>query len=388
MKTFYVEDDCDRILANLGIVANSRKDTDKSSLFGALLDPSDRKKLDKIISDAAKNELPVDEQAISELFNSSHPRLTIMIDFKSALKCICEMDRDERAKYDLFVFDRNLCYGKRYTLAEIQEIDGKFTRQDYDHCHQDTRDACREGDYLLRRIFYLLREDGVSPDEIKQRVYILSAYPEKEISDRAGSGGGPLRDLYEQRYLTLQNYIDKGDEKGRGVLRQIVGRNEKMLKVFRKYQRALRFFSAFDNGIEDVNTIVDYLANLETGTAPEEIEERIHQVQGIYKKYKLWDAINERWGEFVKAQSVEKDSNPDVKIKWDEWRSKWFCEHEGIPQNIVDMGRFVSTCRNGPEHYNDHAEIDYSNLDLTAFTLWAQIMALLEVARYFYEKDQ
>ena len=103
MKTFYVEDDCDRILANLGIVANSRKDTDKSSLFGALLDPSDRKKLDKIISDAAKNELPVDEQAISELFNSSHPRLTIMIDFKSALKCICGMDPYERKKYNLFV---------------------------------------------------------------------------------------------------------------------------------------------------------------------------------------------------------------------------------------------------------------------------------------------
>lgn len=387
MKTFYVEDESDLILSNLGIGANSRKDTDRNSLFGALLDPSDRKKMDKIISDADKDELPVDEQAISELFNASHPRLTIMIDFKSALKCICGMDRDERAKYDLFVFDRNLCYGKRYTLAEIQEIDGKFTSQDYDYCHQDTRDACREGDYLLRRIFYLLREDGVSPDEIKQRVYILSAYPEKEISDKAGSGGGPLRDLYEQRYLTRQNYIDKGDEKGRGVLRQIVGRNEKMLKVFRKHQRALRFFSAFDNGIEDVNTIVDYLANLEAGTAPEEIEEKIRKIQGIYKKYKLKNAIDKRWGECEKAVCDENDNNPSW-IKRQKRMSKWFCEHKGIPQNIVEMGRFVSECRNGPEHYNDRAEIDYSNLNLTVFTLWAQIMALLEVARYFAEKDQ
>ena len=386
MKTFYVEDDCEVILANLGVAANLKQNVDKS-LFGALLNGSDRDKLRKIINDAINDDLPVDENDISNLFNTNHPRLTIMVDFKSALRYICEMDRDERAKYDLFIFDRNLHYGK-YDLHEIQEIDEKFTSQDYEHCHQDSLDACREGDYLLRRIFYLLKNDGVKVDEIRQRVYILSAYPEKEILDRTGSGGGPLRDLFDQRYLTPRNYIDKLDEKGREGLRQLVGRNEKLLKIRRKFQRALQFFIAYDNGIEDVNTIVDCLANLETETAPEEIEERIHQIQGIYKKYKLWDAINERWGEFLKAQSVEKDSNPDVKIKWDEWRSKWFCEHKGIPQNIVDMGRFVSTCRNGPEHYNDHAEIDYSNLDLTTFTLWAQIMALLEVARYFYEKDQ
>lgn len=392
MKTFYVEDDCNRILANLGIVPNARKDTDRNSLFGALLDSSDRKKLDKIISDAAKDELPVDEKDISELFNSSHPRLTIMIDFKSALKCICGMDRDERAKYDLFVFDRNLCYGTRYTLAEIQEIDGKFTRQDYDHCRQDTRDACREGDYLLRRIFYLLREDGVSADEIRQRIYILSAYPQKEISDRTGSGGGPLRDLYEQKYLTRRNYIDKDDEKRREELRQIVGRNEKILKIRRKYQRAFDFFGAFDNGIDDVNTILGYLVNLNVETAPREIEKRIWEIQKIYKRpqYQMFKEIEARLDEIKADQDAERKRFPDRlgEINSAKWRSRWYADHKGIPQNIVDMGRFVKNCRNGEEHYNDYGSDDNSNLDLTAFTLWAQIMALLEVARYFLEKDQ
>lgn len=160
----------------------------------------------------------------------------------------------------------------------------------------------------------------------------------------------------------------------------------------RKYSRGLDFFRAFDNGMKDVNTIVDYLVNLEAGTAQKEIEEKIKKIQEIYKtsEYQIFKEIEARDNEFKADKNAEKQKFSDQArtINYQKQRSKWYVEHKGIPQNIVDMGNFIKTCRNGPEHYNDSGTTDNSNLDLTAFTLWAQIMALLEVARYFAEKDQ
>ncbi len=321
------------------------------------------------------NAIKKDEYAgsaeIKQLFLNSS-LLNVEYDFLEALSLITS---DKINQYDYFIFDRNLgAIDKGITFKDIKNVYSAFTETEYNYIRNNGDYGC-EGDFLLS----VLSERIVPTEKLRGKVYVFSAYP----SDNVFDNNYALRKLVSpsSKILTKDNYIDKSDERGKKLLKDIIENDDKKeeIEIQLKWDNILSFYNRYNNA-QTIKQIIITALKSNIQTSRDSCFELVHQLDTYYShlfEKRILKQIREHDAEFATFTGGKRVSKQEKQ----EWDNNWYSKAE-IPHNIISISNIIRESRNDCEHSNEMKE----NVNVGCFTVLACAYALLELTRFWQEK--
>lgn len=367
MKVLYVEDETSNLCKYI------------RQLFGDFLTEDEKTKLEH-----CKNHSWDGLEHVKELF-ANHPCITVEYDFLSALKLI---ETGEMEAYDIFIFDRNL--GISDTDFEENCMDFfSFTPSELTYIRNGGLYG-REGDFLLKRLHIKLN------DKIKGKVYFLSAYPSADVF----GDNEVLRDIVQQnKLLTEDNYISKGDPNGETRLKDIVNAidNEEERLLYKKWGKVLSYYDKFHEGYKFRRKIVSALTSDSIISSKLLSEQELqdlycHIVEDLdnFHKNHFYDDI------FAQKQALENDWNAALqkarskqqRISQKKFENKWY-KTAKISRNIIEISEIIPQTRNNCVHQRNQKHInEVCGVDVCGLSVLACAYALLEITRFWQDCEE
>lgn len=354
MKILYVEDD----VTLLSVVI--------PEIFWSFMTEEEKMKFKAIRKDEYDG-----SPELKDLF-ADNPFINVEFDFLSALKRIESQDMEQ---YDYFILDRNLD-AKGISIEDVKQVFPKFTKSEFNYIWNDNKYG-REGDFLLRRLYSKLRE------KISRKVYFISSYPSEDVFQNDEF----LRDIVDNKILTRENYIAKDDNKminesGKQRLRDILESDDEEFQLYRKWGKVLSYYDHFKGGYNVRKKIVLALKGdsvLSSKKIPPE-QARVYYYDFLisFNKYYSWFFKKRIKAQLDELNTYKREHGDSIEVV-----NRFYSNPVKIPSNIVMLSNTIRLNRNHGEHEDD---MD-SNVDLSCLSVLVSAYALLELTRFWQEKE-
>lgn len=346
MKTLYVEDEYAILIEKI------------PELWGACMTPEESEQWNALVKNPYSG-----CQEIKELF-SNNPFLNVEFDFLDALKLF---ESDDIKQYDFFVLDRCLETKEQgISFEDILEVCPQLTKHDYDYI---TAGEGREGDFLLKRLFYKMG------NKIQRKVFFLSGHLPDDVF---GENDVLQHIIDDEKILTKEDYIEKGEKDGIKRLKEIIAFDEEEMLIYEKWGGVLSHFNKLKDGWRIKRAIMSALMT----NGKESIDSYYNSILFLNELYIDFfeEKIGKQKSKFVKDK--QKTNTEDEKEK-QEYKNKWYSKDEVIiPRNIIETSEIIWRIRNNCVHRIEQGR----KIDISGLTVLTCAYAALELTRFWQEK--